>query len=347
MGKRLRDNITSGYFEAANKLNSKRARSKIIAYVQSYDDVFFWRMVLSRFEDDTRYFEVMLPTRSSKLERGKKAVLMNLLEGKTGDHLIACVDADYDYLMQGATTTSHEVIANPYVFHSYVYSIENYQCYGPSLHDVCVAVTLNDHAIFDFAEFLRLYSQAIFPLFVWSIWFYRTPHYGQFTISDFNHIVEFGNFGFRTWEESLARLRSKVGRKVEYLRHRHPEAKESYLRVKDDLKRLGVTADTTYLYIQGHHLFNNVVLPMLNKVCDRLIRERENEISRQSVHGTQRRNELSSYSNSLGDISTLLRKNLGYMDSAPFKRVLADVERYLKETKAGKTETPEEDGGEA
>ena len=346
MGRRLRDNITSGYFEAANKLNSKRARSKIIAYVESYDDVFFWRTVLSRFEDDTRYFEVMLPTRSSKLERGKKAVLMNLLEGKTGDHLIACVDADYDYLMQGATATSHEVIANPYVFHSYVYSIENYQCYGPSLHDVCVAVTLNDHAIFDFAEFLRLYSQAIFPLFVWSIWFYRTPHYGQFTISDFNHIVEFGNFGFRTWEESLARLHSKVGRKVEYLRHRHPEAKESYLRVKDDLKRLGVTADTTYLYIQGHHLFNNVVLPMLNKVCDRLIRERENEISRQSVHGTQRRNELSSYSNSLGDISTLLRKNLGYMDSAPFKRVLADVERYLKETKAGKTETPEEDGGE-
>ena len=61
MGKRLRDNITSGYFEAANKLNSKRARSKIIAYVESYDDVFFWRTVLSRFEDDTRYFEVMLP----------------------------------------------------------------------------------------------------------------------------------------------------------------------------------------------------------------------------------------------------------------------------------------------
>ena len=54
MGKRLRDNITSGYFEAANKLNSKRARSKIIAYVESYDDVFFWRTVLSRFEDDTR-----------------------------------------------------------------------------------------------------------------------------------------------------------------------------------------------------------------------------------------------------------------------------------------------------
>ena len=39
-----------------------------MAYVESYDDVFFWRTVLGRFEDDTRYFEVMLPTRD-KLER--------------------------------------------------------------------------------------------------------------------------------------------------------------------------------------------------------------------------------------------------------------------------------------
>ena len=56
---------------AANKLASKKARRRIVAYVESYDDVFFWRTVLGRFEDDTRYFEVMLPTRD-KLERGKK-----------------------------------------------------------------------------------------------------------------------------------------------------------------------------------------------------------------------------------------------------------------------------------
>ena len=62
MGRRLRDNITSHYFEAANRLASKRARRKVIAYVESYDDVFFWRTILSRFETQDRYFEVMLPT---------------------------------------------------------------------------------------------------------------------------------------------------------------------------------------------------------------------------------------------------------------------------------------------
>ena len=63
MGHRLKDNITSRYVEAANKLASKHARHKVIAYVESYEDVFFWRTILSRFETPNRYFEVMLPSR--------------------------------------------------------------------------------------------------------------------------------------------------------------------------------------------------------------------------------------------------------------------------------------------
>ena len=172
MNKRLRENISSEYFTAANKLKSKKARRKIVAYVESYDDVLFWRTLLDNYEDDTRYFEVMLPSHNT-LERGKRSVLMNLIYTKVGEDMIACVDADYDYLMQGATETSKSIVSNPYVVHNYAYSIENLQCYAPSLHNVCVMVTLNDHAVFDFKEFMRQYSEAIFPLFVWSIWHYR------------------------------------------------------------------------------------------------------------------------------------------------------------------------------
>ena len=75
MAKRLTENISSAYFEAANRLRAKSARRRIVAYVESYDDVFFWRTALSRHEDETRYFEVMLPSRA-KLERGKKSALM-------------------------------------------------------------------------------------------------------------------------------------------------------------------------------------------------------------------------------------------------------------------------------
>ena len=65
MGKRLTENLSSLYVGAANKLKPKHARRKIVAYVESYDDISFWRTLLSEYENDSRYFEVMLPSRTS------------------------------------------------------------------------------------------------------------------------------------------------------------------------------------------------------------------------------------------------------------------------------------------
>lgn len=337
MGKKLKDNLSSRYFEAANKMKSQHARRRIAAYVESYDDIFFWRSVLSDFEDDTRYFQVMLPSRLEHLERGKKAVLMNLLMDKVGRDMIACVDADYDYLMQGATEMSKQVTTNPYVFHTYAYAIENLQCYAPSLYETSVMVTLNDHHIFDMEAYLRDYSQAIFPLFVWSIWFYRTPNYGEFTMMDFLRVIEPGHFTMVKAEGMVANVRRKVGKRINQLQQKYPNNKESYLQVKEDIKRLGVTPDTTYLYIQGHHLFDKVVVPMLTKVCLQLVRERETEISQQSMHGTQQRNELSCYRNSIQDIPSMLKKNTRYKQSEPVARIQADLQRYLELTKQNHT----------
>ena len=92
MAKRLTDNINSQFFEAANRMTSKKARRKIVAYVESYDDVFFWRSVLGKFENEKRYFDIMLPTRNQHLDRGKKAAISSMLKG-VGRDMIACVDA--------------------------------------------------------------------------------------------------------------------------------------------------------------------------------------------------------------------------------------------------------------
>ena len=56
MGSRLRENLTSQYIASANRLQPKNARQKIVAYVESYDDIFFWRSVLQDFETDRFYF---------------------------------------------------------------------------------------------------------------------------------------------------------------------------------------------------------------------------------------------------------------------------------------------------
>ena len=329
MPKRLKDNINSRYFEAANALTSKKARRRIVAYVESYDDIYFWRTVLTEFEDDKRFFEVMLPSKVN-LTRGKKSVLMNFLEGAPlGKDMIACVDADYDYLLQGRTAQSRKVLESPYVFHTYVYAIENYQCYAPSLHNVCVSVTLNDHRIFDFRTYFQAFSEAVFPLFVWSIMLYRNGNYNKFSISDFNRIADPGGFNVKSPESSIANVKRKVNTKINELQRLFPDAKEEYLATKEDIKSLGVTAQTTYLYIQGHHLFDTIVSPIMSKVCNLLRQERQNEIYYAMAHKTQKRNEMTCYENSLQDIKVMLKKNNGYMTSEPFRRLQEDVRMYL------------------
>ena len=97
----LQHYLNSDYIRAANRLGGRNARRKIVAYVESFDDVLFWSNLLRPLETGEVYFEVMLPSRTS-LSKGKKIALSNRL----GPYMIACVDADYDYLLQGATPTS-------------------------------------------------------------------------------------------------------------------------------------------------------------------------------------------------------------------------------------------------
>ena len=128
---------------------------------------------------------------------------------------------------------------------------------------------------------------------------------------------------------SINKLKHKVRTKVNELQRLFPDAKDEYLATKDDLRALGVTPQTTYLYIQGHHLFDTVVSPILSKVCNILRQERQNEIYYASAHKTQKRNEMSCYENSLQDIKSMLKKNTGYMSSEQFRRLQDDIRNYL------------------
>ena len=329
MGKRLTENLSSLYIGAANDLKPKHARRKIVAYVESYDDISFWRSILGDYETDSCYFEVMLPSRNS-LAKGKKTVLMNQLGSRLGGNMIACVDSDYDYLLQGRTQTSKYIINSPYVLQTYAYAIENYHCYAEGLHEVCVMATLNDHVLIDFPAYFRLYSQIAYPLFVWSVWFYRKHNLSEFSLLEFCSFVRVEQVSVRYPEHSLEQMAKRVNRKVKDLEHQHPEAAEEIKAMKEEFTRLGVTPDNTYMFIQGHHMMDNVVLRLLNPVCTMLRREREEQINALACHAIQLQNELTAYRRSQMDVCQVLHKNTNYKNSPQYKMIRQDVERLLK-----------------
>ena len=329
MGKRLSDNLSSLYIGAANRLKPKKARRKIVAYVESYDDVSFWRTLLGEFEDDTRYFEVMLPSKTT-LAKGKKSVLMNELGSQLGQNMIACVDSDYDYLLQGATHTSRYIINNKYVFHTNAYAIENYQCYSGALHEVCVMATLNDHPLVDFVAFMKMYSQIAYPLFIWSVWFYRKHILSEFSLLDFCSFVKLDQVSVYRPERSLENMSRRVRRKLQELEHRHPKAIGEIEAMKEEFAQLGVYPDNTYMFIQGHHIMDSVVMKLLTPVCNVLRREREAEIKELAEHDMQFHNELTSYQRRQLGVDIVLRKHTSYKESPLYKRLESDIRRFLK-----------------
>ena len=330
MAKRLQEHLNSQYVELAQKLRPKNAAKKIVAYVESYDDVFFWRSVLQDFETDRIKFEVMLPSRYT-LCKGKKAALMNRLGTNLGECMIACVDADYDYLMQGATPISQQLLSSPFILHTYAYAIENYQCYAPALHTACVMSTLNDRDILSLEAFMQEYSKIIWPLFVWSIWAHKYGHASTYSITNFTQTVTFHDINPYSPEKSLEHLRDKVNKQVAWLQRRYPKAKDTYLNLRKSLQEdLGIRPADTYLYIQGHALMEGVVLPLLNPICNILRREREKEISQLAVHGQQKQNELSGYRHSQSPIELMLRKSVDFKQSAPYQLLTADIERLVE-----------------
>lgn len=330
MAKRLTDNINSQYFEAINKMTPKKARRRIVVYVESYDDVFFWRSVLGRYEDDKLAFDIMLPSRNQHLDRGKKAAISNMLKG-VGRDMIACVDADYDYILQGATEMSRQMLENPYIFHTYAYAIENFQCYAKGLHETCVMVTLNDHRIFNFERFLLSYSQTIWPLFVWHVVFLqRRKMTMHFDMCEFNKVVVLPSVRIQNPKWAIEYLSKKVRAKMFQLERRFPKLKDALPETERMLRDLGINDNNTYLYIQGHHLFDLVVSPVVQTVCDILRNEQENDIRDRAVHSEQARTEIACYENSLGKVKMMMKKNTYYQFSPEFQKILADVERYLE-----------------
>ena len=334
--KKLTDNLSSRYFDAANRLQQKSKKHKIIVYVEGYEDVAFWRGVLSEFENEERTFEVMLPSRTS-LARGKKSAMMNRLGNGLGTSMIACVDADYDYLMQGATPFSKTMLSSRYVIHTVVYAIESYQCYAPGLHEACVMSTLNDRSIFDFESYLRTYSEIIYDLFVWSVWAHRTGNASEFTLTSFNNITTVNNLNIFNPETALEELRHSVNRKMAWMQRRFPQAKGQLKPLKEELVRLGVRPDNSYLFIRGHHLLDNVVMAAIDPVCTRLRREREKEINQLAEHAQQMDNELSNYMHSQMPVEQALRNSMAYKSSEAYGLVRQQVERFLELLPESKT----------
>ena len=302
-------------------------RRLVRVYVEGYEDVAFWRGIFDHFHNRYVRFEISVPNRED-LPKGKK-VLMSMIPSSS-EELLLCVDSDFDYLFGDTTPQSAEIHAAQYMFHTYTYATENYLCYAPSLHNVCVKATKNDCHIFDFVRFMSDYSCVIYPVFLWYAYSAHQGSESVFTLVDFKNTVRLGYLEIEdNGAETLAWLERNVARRLRTLEERYPAMNGSLEAFGRVLAEKGVTPETTYLYMHGHTLMDNVVMVLLNTVCDRLRTMSIEKINSSRKQGLPLKNEMSNYINSLRSIRDVLLDNENYTSCPLYEKLRRDIEVYL------------------
>lgn len=303
-------------------------RHLVHVYVEGYEDVAFWRGIFDHFRNPYLRFEISVPNRDD-LPKGKK-VLMSMLNRTEKESVLLCVDSDFDYLFAGETEQSAKILNADNMFHTYTYATENYLCYAPSLRNVCVKATKNDTRIFDFVRFMEAYSNIIYPLFLWYVYSARHSTESVFTLAEFRAAVRLGYVDIRhNGEGTLAWLQRNVERRRLALERDNPAMCEAVEALGAQLNKRGVERDNCYLFMHGHTLMDNVTMPLLSAVCDKLRQLSVAKINGSKVEGVALKNELQNYTNTLRSIRDVLLDNENYTSCPLYKRLRDDIQEYL------------------
>ena len=303
-------------------------RHLVHVFVEGYEDVAFWRGIFDHFRNPYLRFEISVPNRDD-LPKGKK-VLMSMIDKVDKECVLLCIDSDFDYLFAGETEQSAKILNADNMFHTYTYATENYLCYAPSLRNVCVKATKNDTRIFDFERFMAAYSEIIYPLFLWYVYSAKSSTENVFTLAEFRAAVRLGYVDIRhNGEGTLAWLQRNVERRRLALEQQNPSMYEAVQALGTQLKKRGVEYNNCYLFMHGHTLMDNVTMPLLMAVCDKLRQLSVAKINDSKVEGVALKNELQNYTNTLRSIRDVLLDNENYTSCPLYKRLRDDIQSYL------------------
>lgn len=177
------------------------------------------------------------------------------------------------------------------------------------------------------------YSRTIYRLFLWYAYSAKLSDEHVFTLVDFKSSVRLNYLDLEdNGARTIAWLQRNVARREQTLASKHPKQAAELDDFAAQLGRLGVTPETTYLYMHGHTLMDNVVMVLLETVCEKLRQMTAARITASKKEGVVLKNEMSNYTNTQRSIRDVLLDNENYQDCPLFKRLYRDIERYMVRT---------------
>lgn len=271
-------------------------------------DEMFWSHILKRVLPDLTFKVFRYANYPTGEATGKSNVLA--FKAFAGRDFILCVDSDYDYLL------GKEDLAHPFVFQTYLYSIESYQCYAPSLLPIFKQF-LDLNADYDFVDLMERYSSIIYKLLVYSLFSMKTD--GEFNADKCGSMIGFNRI--KDLELALIELTQNVESQCLNWSTQYDSVPE-FVAFNTRISKLGLTEENAYLFIKGHDIKGKVVKRFLEAVAKPFISaefERRNKES--GSDGAAQ------YQDHLNDNSfdNLLKNNINYTDCSFYQKIENDL----------------------
>lgn len=259
-------------------LDAKMFRCRAAVHVEDKDDIVFWSAVLKHFRPGDRFHFVAGSRNEYGHETSGVTQCLKYLDCLSNDFFI-CIDSDYRYLLR-----ERRINIRNFVFQTYTYSFENHHCFSGGLNDVCSQVTNFPNTVFDFKAFLKSYSNIIYDLFIWHLYFLVADptRFSKYTFNRYLNLA-IGRPSLllvNDGETVLDELRMRVGKKVGYLGRRYPQADLESVRQK--YAELGLKPDDTYLFVRGHNVYDMIYF-VSKGVCEELLKQQKSRRSRETL----------------------------------------------------------------
>lgn len=270
----------------------------LIVCIENYDDKPFWYFVFSKISNLKPAFIDL---------DGKD----NLKKFKNyfDKEFIACVDSDYDYILR------KPYLENPYIFHTYVYAVENY-CLCPkalnSLKSTCnISIGLDFEVLL--TQISAIFKEALF----YDIYLKETNQDCQ------RDVFKFKNISIENLNEAyiLTQLQTQVSTMLENVNidlfSPYEEVINSDIYINENL---------LHLYTEGHIMFESI-FNLFKEMQNQNSNKKREEI-KEKYQGQQRGDKLRELKNKEFDIDTLLRinyKEAYLVEASSIHQIILDI----------------------
>lgn len=152
---------SNDYKVAAERMKGEACQKgfDICVLVEDFYDEELWRLIIEKVKPELRN-KIYFPYPNNRGTRGKDD--LKKFKDFVDEKFIICIDSDCEYLYDKDVW----YIAD-YIYHTVVYSKENFQCHHFSLNKICQSLTTKNY---DFQSLLEKISKRVAPLFY--VWFY-------------------------------------------------------------------------------------------------------------------------------------------------------------------------------